>query len=120
MPSPSRMIRENESTTRKPSPVGAAAGLTAPGASAPAAADPCRPPFGPWPSSPRSLRPSRSRVSSFIHVFPWPPAANEEVPFTESLAARSGGATAVTCHHAQSGVVVRLRLLYLQWDHQNA
>ena len=88
MPSPSRMIRENESTTRNPSPdrtgdqeaaiVGAEIerGIDAgsrgrrlkPPRTAPAAADPCRPPCGPWPSSPRGPRPSRSRVSSFIQM----------------------------------------------------
>jgi carbon-monoxide dehydrogenase large subunit len=60
-------------------------------------------------------------VSSFIQtVFPWPPAANEEFPFTESLAAPGGGATAVTWDHAQSVVVVRLRLHYLLRNRENA
>src|SRR5260370_31598497 len=63
------------------------------------AADPCRQPSvlcGLWPSSPRGPGPSRSRVSSFIqNVFPRPNQADEEFPFTETLAARRDGATAV-------------------------
>ena len=58
---------------------------------------------------------AKPRVIVHPNVFPRPPAADEEFPFTETLAARSGGATAVTWDHAQSGVVVRSRLRYLQW-----
>src|SRR3954468_1917310 len=53
-----------------------------------AAADPCDPS--------RGARPSRSRISSFIKtVFPRPVPADEDFPFTETLAGKPGGATAV-------------------------
>ena len=60
-------------------------------------------------ASPRGARPSRSRVSSFIqNVFPRPVRADEEFPFTETLAAREALAQQpFTWDHAQSGVVVR-------------
>ncbi len=52
---------------------------------------------GLWPTSPRGAGPSRSRVSSFIqNVFPRPHRADEEFPFTETLAVPSGCATALT------------------------
>src|SRR5205823_9285494 len=47
------------------------------------------------------------------NVFPRPIEADEEFPFTETLAARSDGATALTWQHAQSGVVVRIWVRYL-------
>ena len=55
-----------------------------------------------------AARPSRSRVSSFIKtVFPRPLPADEELPFTETLAApRRRRNNPSHSDHAQSGVVV--------------
>jgi hypothetical protein len=55
-------------------------------------------------------------VSSFIkNVFPQPLAgAGVKFRFGETLAARTGGATAAHTDHAQSGVVGWMRVVYLK------
>ena len=79
----------------------------APRISAACAADPAGRHAAPAVVSAQPKAVAKPRVIFHPNVFPWPSTADEEFPFTETLAARSGGATAVTWDHAQSGVVVR-------------
>ena len=121
MPSPRRTIRENESTTRKPSSVGqaisrrqllvprsSAAYTSAPGTNLASAASAATDMV----ELPGEAASPRSRVSCVIQMsFPGL-AADEECRFKRNSSAIGGGATTLTWEHVQSGVVAGKSVVY--------